>query len=126
MAQVDYVIVGLFAFLGSNARYYLGMWLPKLGVFPIGTLVVNLIGCFLFTWLVKHILVDQKINGRLILGIGTGFFGAFTTFSSFAIDSVNLMRESYWLLAVVYLVCSICGGLLMAFLGDKLGGMSRD
>ncbi|WP_122645628.1 fluoride efflux transporter CrcB [Enterococcus mediterraneensis] len=123
---MDYVIVGLFAFLGSNVRYYLGMWLPKLGVFPIGTLVVNLIGCFLFTWLVKHILVDQKINGRLILGIGTGFFGAFTTFSSFAIDSVNLMRGNDWLLAVVYLVCSICGGLLMAFLGDKLGGMSRD
>lgn len=116
---MNYLIVGFFAFLGGNARYLIGLWLPKIGAFPIGTLVANLIGCFLFSWLVKQIMADRDVNGRLILGVGTGFMGALTTFSSFAADSVGLMTGGHYALAFLYLFLSVAGGLLMVFLGEK-------
>lgn len=117
---MNYVIVAIFAFFGGNLRYLIGLWLPKIGVFPIGTLVANLIGCFLFSWLVKHIMTDRDVNGRLVLGVGTGFMGALTTFSSFAADSIGLLTGGHLGLAVLYLLLSICGGLLMIFLGEWL------
>ncbi|MBO0450114.1 CrcB family protein [Enterococcus sp. MJM12] len=116
---MDYIIVAFFAFFGGNARYLLGLSLPVVNGFPLGTLVANLLGCFLFSWLVKHIMADQDVNGRLILGVGTGFFGAFTTFSSFALDTVKLF-ETNVLLAGLYLTVSIFGGILMAYLGEKV------
>lgn len=115
---MNYLIVALFAFFGGNLRYLIGVWLPKIGVFPLGTLVANLIGCFLFSWLVKHIMRDRDINGRLILGVGTGFMGSLTTFSSFAADSIGLLTKGQLGLALLYVVASIVGGLLMVFLGE--------
>ncbi len=118
MVKLNYLIVAAFAFIGGNVRYLVGFIFPKIGDFPIGTLMVNLVGCFLFSWLVKHIMVDRDWNGRLILGVGTGFCGALTTFSSFALDAAQLLSGNHYLLAVIYLVASIFGGLLMAFLGE--------
>lgn len=115
---MNYLIVAFFAFFGGNARYLLGVNLPVVNGFPLGTLVANLLGCFLFSWVVKHIMVDRDVNGRLILGIGTGFFGAFTTFSSFALDTIKLFETNIFL-AFLYLVLSICGGLCAAYLGEK-------
>ena len=117
---MNYVIVAFFAFFGGILRYWLGIELPKIDLFPIGTLVANYVGCFLFSWLVKHIMVDRDVNGRLILGVGTGFCGGLTTFSSFALDAVQLVQQQAYGLAFLYLAASIIGGLFFVWLGEVI------
>ena len=66
----------------------------------------------------KHILGDHVDNARLVLGIGTGFFGAFTTFSSFTLDTIKLLQMHSYLFAILYFGSSLIGGILMVFLGE--------
>ncbi|MFD2729762.1 fluoride efflux transporter CrcB [Enterococcus camelliae] len=117
---MNYVVVAFFAFFGGILRYLLGVELPIFHLFPIGTLTANYIGCFLFSWLVKQIMVDREINGRLILGVGTGFCGGLTTFSSFALDAVQLLQKQAYLVAFLYLFASIVGGLFFVWLGEAI------
>ena len=92
------IYVGAGGFLGANARYLLTLWADGLlqarwGVFPYGTLVVNLLGSFglaLFgTWFAAR----TGLSPHLRLLVGAGFFGAFTTFSTFANESFSLWES---------------------------------
>ncbi|MGX7351753.1 chromosome condensation protein CrcB [Enterococcus canis] len=114
---MNYLIVALFGFLGGNLRYFLGMWIPKIGDFPLPTLAINLLGCFLFTFLAKNYLVSKKASERLILGVGTGFVGSLTTFSSFALDVNALLLVHQYGAAFLYAAISLLGGLLFVYLG---------
>lgn len=91
-----------------------------MGGFPLGTLVINLIGCFIFSWVVKHILSDIDVSARLVLGVGVGFCGALTTFSSFALDTMKLVQAGEIGLAFLYLLLSFIGGLAMTVLGEAI------
>ncbi|MBK7141260.1 MAG: fluoride efflux transporter CrcB [bacterium] len=87
--------------VGTLARYGLGGLVQKQvdSLFPLGTVVVNVLGCLLFgilwSWAENRITVDATIRAAIFIG----FFGAFTTFSSFAYETVALMRESQWFAA---------------------------
>ena len=92
------IFVGVGGFLGANARYLLTLWTDgllqeRLGPFPFGTLAVNFLGSFglaLFgTWFAAR----AGISPHLRLLMGAGFFGAFTTFSTFANESINLWNN---------------------------------
>ena len=116
--MLDYLVIAFFAFIGGTARYWLGVWIPAVSGFPLGTLLVNLLGCFIFSWLVKHILSDIDVSARLVLGVGVGFCGALTTFSSFALDTMKLVQSDQIVLAFIYLLLSFFGGLAMTVLGE--------
>lgn len=118
--MLDYLVIALFAFIGGTARYWLGVWIPAVSGFPLGTLLVNLLGCFIFSWIVKHILSDIDVSARLVLGIGVGFCGALTTFSSFALDTMKLVQSGQIGLAFLYLVLSFVGGFAMTVLGEAI------
>lgn len=118
---MNIIIVFIFGFLGGLTRFEINKYLPTIGGFPIATLLINLVGCYLFTFLVKNYLVAKNFNQKLILGIGTGFIGAFTTFSSFMLDSDNLLINHQYLKLFIYVVISIAGGLSMAILGMHHG-----
>jgi len=123
---MNILIVFIFGFLGGLARFEINEYLPKVGDFPLATLIVNLLGCYLFTFLVKNYMVARHSNSKLILGIGTGFIGAFTTFSSFMLDADNLLIAHDYLGLMTYVLLSVVGGLIFAGLGMAHGRKIAD
>lgn len=117
---MDYLAIAFFAFIGGNLRFLTGEWLPKVNGFPVSTLVVNLIGCFLFAYLIKRVLVFHEYNGRFILGMGTGLIGSLTTFSSFALDFNTLILNHQLNIALLYGGLSMLGGLAAVLIGSLL------
>ena len=118
----SYLLIALFGAFGTVARFSVVQITPKIfqSTFPIGTLVVNLLGCFLiglFSGIsdTKFISIDENFKNYITIG----FLGGFTTFSSFSQDFFNLVNNSNYLLAFIYIFISVFFGLLMFYLGDK-------
>ncbi len=94
-------------------------------VFPLGTLVVNVSGCFLIGLVVAfsepslgRVWVKPEYRDFLIVGI----CGGFTTFSSYSIQTLSLARDQEWLLVVLNVAASNLFGILAVYLGLVLGG----
>ena len=118
----SYLLIALFGAFGTVARFSVVQITPKIfqSTFPIGTLVVNLLGCFLiglFSGILdtKFISIDENFKNYITIG----FLGGFTTFSSFSQDFFNLVNNSNYLLAFIYIFISVFFGLLTFYLGDK-------
>lgn len=113
------LMIGVAGLLGTLARYGLSLWIDDWwdGPFPLGTIVVNLVGCFaigfLFHAMVEKHLVEPVLRSTVLIG----FLGGFTTFSSFAIQSLNLFHDGLFLLAGANLLLSNIGGLALAWAG---------
>ncbi|MGZ4711762.1 MAG: fluoride efflux transporter CrcB [Acidimicrobiia bacterium] len=104
--------------LGTSARYWLGRVAPVApGTFPTTTLVINLGGSFLLGILLGSIARWRRDDELLRPLLGIGVLGGFTTFSTFAVETVQLGRAHHPLLAAAYVVASIAGGLVAARLG---------
>jgi fluoride exporter len=112
----------VFGSLGTLARYGLqGMVQERTaGSFPAGTLVVNLLGCFLLGGIAEYALAHITIPPEWRIGITVGFFGAFTTFSSFSWETVRLVQGGEWRRASIYVLTSLLGGLIAVFLGMRI------
>jgi CrcB protein len=84
--------------VGSVLRYWLSAWVHSLAGrgFPYGTLAVNVVGCllmgFLFAWFVERLSSDSVVRAGILIGV----LGGFTTFSSFSIETFNLLEEGLW------------------------------
>jgi fluoride exporter len=104
--------------LGAMARYAISLGLPtESGRFPWGTFVINVSGSLVLGFLLI-MLIEQFPRGRLVRPvIGTGFIGAYTTFSTFTVESVNLVRAGDPETALAYIGASLVVGLLAVFTG---------
>jgi fluoride exporter len=100
---VNFIVVSLGAIVGANLRYILSRYAAKvLGpVFPYGTLIINITGSFIVGWFMiwttERVLVDPR--WRLLVVVG--FCGGFTTFSSYAFESMAYFEQGQWLLMTV-------------------------
>ena len=112
----------VFGSLGTLARYGLqGLVQERTGgTFPTGTLVVNLLGCFLLGGIAEYALGHLTIPPEWRIGITVGFFGAFTTFSSFSWEAARLLQGGEWRRASIYVLTSLIGGLIAVFLGARI------
>ena len=122
MKKEQFYPLGIFlaAMVGGLARYFISTWLPASPDFPWGTFLVNYLGIFCLVYLVKGYLVYKRTSKGLILALGTGFCGGLTTFSSLMLDAVKLLDAERYLSLIIYLLLSIGGGLLLAYvLGRK-------
>jgi len=93
-------------------------YLPH-ATFPLGTLYVNLIGSF-FVGILFAYFNHTNLSPYIKLFIATGFFGAFTTFSTFAIESVLLMENSKFLYALGNILLNVVGSIILAGIGYML------
>jgi CrcB protein len=81
--------------LGTGARYLIGLWAAERfgSAFPYGTLIVNVIGCFLIAAILQTTLEATTFSPTLRLALTTGFMGGLTTYSSFAYETTALFRS---------------------------------
>lgn len=114
-----FFLVAIGGFLGAIGRFFLTTLIQSKHKypFPLGTFTVNLAGAFLL-----GILFGQHTsNNELLLLLGIGFLGSFTTFSTFQMESVELIQKQKILISLFYILSSTLIGLLVAFLGFLLG-----
>lgn len=104
-------------FLGAGCRFLVGTWLHNGSDFPMGTFIVNLIGCFLLGYLIPTF--KSKYPNMFYL-LGTGFIGAFTTFSTFSIETLVLLENNQHGIALSYVVLSLFMGIGLSFISFKL------
>ncbi|HXT75206.1 MAG TPA: CrcB family protein [Candidatus Eisenbacteria bacterium] len=116
------LLIAVFGAIGTLARYGLQgvVQLRAAGTFPFGTLLINLTGCFLLALTYQLTVNRMVISPDLRLAIGVGFFGGYTTFSSFGWETAKMLEEGAWLPATVYVGASVVFGLLLSIAGIRL------
>lgn len=121
MQQAIWISLG--AVVGANLRYWVTDSVAnQLGkTFPYGTFIINLTGSLLLGLFVAIAGKTAGLDPRWRAFIAVGFIGAYTTFSTYAVDSVDLALKGNWLLGLTNLVGSAVLGGLMAFAGLYLG-----
>ena len=114
----DFVIVSIGAMVGANARWIISRYAAKLlgPAFPYGTLIINIGGSlivgFFIIWTSERVLVDPR--WRLLIVVG--FCGAFTTFSSYAFETMAYFEQGQWALMVANVLSNnlLCLGAVLA------------
>lgn len=119
--MINCIFVGIGGFIGSVCRYLLGLLPinPENG-FPIKTLAINVIGAFLLGLITALAVKNKSFNPQIILMLRVGVCGGFTTFSTFAYESVDLMKNGNMLIAFSYICVSIILGVAAVFAAQAL------
>ncbi len=112
----------IFGAAGTLARYALqGLIQYRTDTsFPTGTLVVNLSGCLLLGGVGEFALERLIIPPDWRIAMTIGFFGAFTTFSSFSWETIHMLEDGEWTRALLYVGLSVVGGLMLTFAGIRI------
>ncbi len=105
--MIWYVALG--SALGGMARYLLSGWIQRGadGVFPVGTLAVNVIGSLLLGFLLRYSLEGPSLSVEMRTLLTIGFCGGFTTFSTFSYETVALIQSGQWTRAGLYALSSL-------------------
>jgi len=109
----------VFGSAGTLARYGLQglIQFHTESAFPIGTLAVNLVGCLLLGGVGQFGLDHLSFPPDWRVAATVGFFGAFTTFSTFSWETVHLLEDGDWVRACLYVSVSVLGGLVLVRTG---------
>lgn len=119
--MLKFIFIGIGGAIGASLRYFVDYTITQnhLMSFPLGTLMVNLIGCF-FIGIAFKIFYHEVIHIRFNPFIITGFLGALTTFSTYAYTTLILLEKKSYLLAGFNLLVNNIFGILFAYLGLEL------
>lgn len=126
LTMFTYFWIALGGALGSVGRYWLnGLVSQRFDTFPMGTLAVNVIGSLLIGILAALTLPEGRMSseGRTLTTpfLMIGLCGGFTTFSSFSLQTLNLLRDREWLYAGGNILLSVALCLIATWLGYLLG-----
>ncbi|WP_306521233.1 fluoride efflux transporter CrcB [Rheinheimera sp.] len=124
-ALFTYSAIAIGGAIGACLRFALSEWMLHLfgRAFPFGTLLVNILGSFVIGLLYGLLITEQIAPNPWRIFIGIGVLGAFTTFSTFSMDTVLLLQQGDWQKAIANVVLNLVLCLTLAWLGLKLGSM---
>lgn len=121
-----YVLKALLIFfaggVGSVCRYWIAGAVQRStsAIFPFGTLVVNVAGCFLIGFLVAALSGRWMIREEFRVMVLVGFLGGFTTFSAFAYETFSLVNAGSWTRAGLNIALSVVSGFAAVWIGYRL------
>jgi fluoride exporter len=126
------LLVGLGGFAGSVARYGLSVTSQRFSIeWPIGTLAANVLGCFFIGIITGLSDRGEVLSPEMRLALATGFCGGFTTMSSMAYETAEMIRASEYLHAAAYAagtfllsMCAFAAGVMALRILVKIGGGS--
>ncbi len=116
------LIIGVFGGAGAILRYLVGIWsVHWFGTgFPVGTLIVNVSGCFLLGMLYAVTETTELISSEWRHGLGVGFLGGLTTFSTFGYETHHQFQSSLWRHAAANVMLNVALGLLAVWAGISI------
>ena len=106
--MLDFLAISLGAIVGANLRYWMSRYAVRLlgPVFPYGTLSINVLGSFVLgfflVWTTERVMVDPR--WRLLIAVG--FCGGYTTFSSYAYETMAFLEQGQWTLMAANFVAN--------------------
>jgi len=118
---IQFLYVGIGGFFGAGLRFTLGVIVQRAlpgALFPYGTLAVNVLGCLLIGFIAAY---RQPLEPGLRLFLMVGLLGGFTTFSTFALETLTLTQSGENLLAFANVALKLLLGLGAAWVGFELG-----
>lgn len=114
--MLNIIVVGLGGFVGAVCRYLIGL-IPvnEATVFPIKTFIINIVGCIVIGMITVAATKNNTLSPQLLLFLKVGICGGFTTFSTFVLETAELMKSGNALIALVYMVGSVLVGVGVIF-----------
>jgi CrcB protein len=115
-------LIAIFGAVGTLLRYSIQVFatVQTGGMFPWGTLLINLTGCFGLGLIGQFTLNRMVVSPDWRMAITVGFFGGYTTFSSFGWETAKMLEAGEWLPAFGYVATSVVIGLLLSIAGIRL------
>jgi len=112
------LLIGTGGFAGSALRFLISRYieLQVFTSFPLGTFVVNVVGCFIIG-AIYGLATENLASPEIRFLLATGFCGGFTTFSSFSYESLSLVQDGQIWYVFLYLAGSLFAGIMAAWLG---------
>src|SRR5690625_1559330 len=105
-ALKHYIVVGVGGMIGAVRRYGVSyLFEGSYHSFPFATLTVNLFACSFLSILTNHAIIKRKLSPEVFTAVGTGMIGAFTTFSTFAVETIKL-SDAHPFVAIAYVLRS--------------------
>ncbi|MFZ9687376.1 MAG: fluoride efflux transporter CrcB [Chitinophagaceae bacterium] len=113
------LLVILGSAIGGGCRYWISTWIQQQTTtkFPIGTFTINIIGCLAIGIFVSITDKNIETQSKLLLLLATGFCGGFTTFSAFALENINLLKNGWNTMSLLYILLSVIIGILAVKVG---------
>ena len=119
--MLDIIAVGCGGFIGAALRYLISLApVRETTVFPIKTFIINIIGCIVIGAIAVSVSRNVELNPQMLLFLKVGLCGGFTTFSTFALETADLMKAGHMGTAFLYVILSVVIGVAVIFVVEAL------